>query len=126
MLEKQLAEKFGGKIFPEENMRKIVQKHAVAAAIVIALPAFGIDWIIYCIILWHMYSKLGNEVGAPFGCATIIFGVLVNIVLTIIFDLALTYIPILGWITAAGIVYLQFYISGRLYIDSLRKYFEKH
>jgi len=121
MFEGKIAKAIGGGMFPEEDMLKIVHGHAAAAAIVVALPLFGLDWIIFICILWHMYSSLSKKVGIPFGYGSIIVGIIVNLAITIAVDTVATFIPIFGWITTGGIVYLQFYLSGKGYIETLRK-----
>ena len=121
MFEGQIAKAIGGGMFPEEDLFKIVHHHAWAAAIVVALPLFGLDWILFCIILWHMYSALSERVGVPFGCGSIFVGLVVNIFITIVVDLLATFIPVIGWLTTGAIVYFQFYTSGKTYIETLRK-----
>lgn len=121
MFEGKIAKIVGGGMFPEEEMLKIVHGHAMVAAIALALPLFGLDWIIFIGVLWHMYSALSEKVGVPFGCGSIIVGLLVNIVIAIGVDIVGTFIPVIGWLTTAGIVYLQFYLSGKAYIETLKK-----
>ncbi len=108
-------------MFPEKDMLKTVHNHAFLAAIVVALPLFGLDWVIFCAVLWHMYSSLSKKVGVPFGCGSVIVGVIVNIAITIGVDILGTFIPVLGWLTTGGLVYLQFYLSGKGYIETLKK-----
>lgn len=121
MFEGKIAKYVGGGMFPEEDMLKIVHAHAAIAAVVLALPLFGIDWIVFVGVLWHMYSALSEKVGVPFGCSSVVVGIIVNIAIAIGVDVVGTFIPVLGWLTTAGIVYLQFYLSGKAYIETLRK-----
>ena len=120
MFEGKIAKYVGGGMFPEEDMLKTVHTHAAVAALVVALPLFGIEWLAFIGILWHMYSSLSEKVGVPFGCSSVIVGIIVNVAITIGVDLFGTFIPVLGWLTTAGIVYLQFYLSGKAYIETLR------
>lgn len=53
MLQNQFAN-YGDQMF-DKDTAKIVRNHAFWAAIVMSLPLFGLDLIIYCIILWDMY-----------------------------------------------------------------------
>jgi hypothetical protein len=120
MFEGKIAKYVGGGMFPEEDMLKTVHKHAAIAAFVVALPLLGLEWIIFTWILWHMYSTLSKKVGVEFGCMSMIVGIIVNVAITIAVDMGCTFIPIIGWLTTAGIVYLQFYLSGKAYIETLR------
>lgn len=112
MFEGRIAKYVGGGMFPEEDMLKTVHTHAAVAALVVALPLFGIEW---------LASSLSEKVGVPFGCSSVIVGIIVNVAITIGVDLFGTFIPVIGWLTTAGIVYLQFYLSGKAYIETLRK-----
>ena len=59
MLQNQLAN-YGDKMF-DKDTAKIVRRHAFWAAIILALPLFGLDVIVFAIILWHMYSSWPKE-----------------------------------------------------------------
>ena len=59
MLQNQLAN-YGDKMF-DKDTAKIVRRHAFWAAIILALPLFGLDVIVFAIILWHMYSSLAQR-----------------------------------------------------------------
>ena len=53
MLQNQLAN-WGDKMF-EEDMARIVRNHSLWGAIMLALPLFGLEWIVFVCILWDMY-----------------------------------------------------------------------
>lgn len=57
MLQGYIANKWGNKMF-EDDMAKIVKKHAFWAALIMFFPTFGLGLILYCYILWHMYYSL--------------------------------------------------------------------
>ena len=42
----------------DKDTAKIVRSHAFWGAVIMALPLFGLDWIFFCGVLWHMYSSL--------------------------------------------------------------------
>lgn len=117
MFEGKIAKYVGGGMFPEEDLKKLVHNHALIGAIILAIPGFGIDWIVYCVVLWHMYHKLCQRVNQTLGCGTIVLGVGVNMVVAIVVDLLLTLIPLLSGFLA----YLQFYLSGKAFIETLNK-----
>lgn len=121
MFEGTIAKKVGGGLFPEEKLKKMVHNHAMVAAIVVALPLPAIEQILFICILWHMYSALAKHVGQSLGCSAIIVGVVVNIGFMIVYSIALEFIPVVGWLTSAGLCYLQFYISGKAYIETLKR-----
>lgn len=120
MLQGYIANKWGNKMF-ENDMAKIVKKHAFGAALIMFIPTFGFGLILYCYILWHMYYVLCKRCGTELKLSTIIIGILVNFFIAFVVNFALSYIPILGWLGTSFIVYMQFYFSGKAYIETLRK-----
>ena len=93
MFEGLIANKLANKMM-EEDLYKIVKRHAFWGALVMILPLFGFDWIVFCAILWRMYNKICLHVGTTLKFSTI----------------------------AAGfIVYAQFYFSGKAYIETLKR-----
>lgn len=119
MLQNQFAN-YGDKMF-DKDTAKIVRKHALLGSIVMMLPLFGIDWIIFCIILWHMYSALCKRANKKLNASRIIVGIIVNIVIAVVVDLVLTLIPVIGWLGTGFIVYLQFYLSGKSFLETIKK-----
>lgn len=121
MFEGLIAKKLGGGMFPEKELLNIVHRHAMVAAIVLMLPAPFLEQIFFLGCLWHMYHKLAEYVGEEMGCFTILLGVGVNILLALIYSFILELLPLVGWLTTGAICYLQFYISGKIYINVLRE-----
>ncbi|MDD7604047.1 MAG: hypothetical protein SPJ71_01125 [Candidatus Limisoma sp.] len=119
MLQNQFAN-YGDKMF-DKDTAKIVRKHALLASIIIMLPLFGIDWIIYCVVLWHMYSALCKRANKRLDVSRIIVGVIVNIVIAIVLDTVFTFVPIIGWLGTGLAVYLQFYFSGKSFLETIKK-----
>lgn len=118
MLQGQFAN-YGDKMF-DQDTAKIVRKHAFWAAIVMALPLFGLDWIIFCFILWHMYSSLCERANKKLDIRNIIVALIVNVLIGIAIDFALSFIPIIGWLGTGFIVYLQFYFSGKSFLETIK------
>lgn len=116
------ANKLMGGMFPEKQLHDIVKSHARWGAIAIAIPFIPVaDTILYVIILWHMYHKLSE---ASHQSLKIGIGIFVNIMVCIgigIADEVLDWIPVIGWLFSALIVYVQFYFSGRAYISTLKE-----
>ncbi|MGN0223348.1 MAG: hypothetical protein ACI4AM_04900 [Muribaculaceae bacterium] len=119
MLQNQFAN-IGDHMF-DKDTAKIVRSHAFWGGFIMALPAFGIDWLIFAIILWDMYASLSKRAGKQFGCGSVIVGIISNLVVGIGLDLLLSFIPVIGWLGILFIVYLQFYFSGKAYIETLKK-----
>jgi len=105
----------------DKDTAAIVRSHALWGAIVMALPLFGLDWIAFCCILWHMYSKLCERAHKKLNLGNVIVGIIVNIVIAVVLDLLLTFVPVIGWLGTAFIVYLQFYLSGKSFIETIKK-----
>ncbi|MCQ2188384.1 MAG: hypothetical protein MJZ00_00475 [Paludibacteraceae bacterium] len=120
MFEGQVAKLAGREIFPQEDLFKIVHGHAKWGAIAMALPLPIADTILYIIVLWHMYNSLSERAHKPLSFGA---GILVNIfvcVVVCLVDEALDWIPIIGWFISAFIVYIQFYMSGKAYIEVMK------
>ena len=105
-----------------KRAKKSVTSHAVCGGIVLALPAFGLDSIVYMIILWHMYSALSGMARESFKSSrtkNFIGAFIVNIIVTIGIDLVLSFLPVLGWIGAFFVGYLSLKVSGAAYLSAL-------
>ena len=81
MLQGYIANKWGNKMF-EDDMAKIVKKHAFWGAVIMALPTFGFGLVVYCLILWHMYSALCEKCNTKLRISTVIVGIIVNFAIT--------------------------------------------
>lgn len=119
MFEGKIAAKLADPFF-EKDVLKVVKSHAFWGSILMAIPDFGFGVVIYCFILWHMYSSICNKVGISFsenrsklvGC-----GIVVNILVALIMDIVLSVLFFLEpfW------MYLQFYLSGKMFVESIKK-----
>ncbi|MGJ0550372.1 hypothetical protein [Phocaeicola vulgatus] len=116
MLEGFIAGKLANKMF-EKDVFKIVKRHAFWGALIMILPLFGLDWICFVAILWHMYSAICKKVGMELNFSTIAVGLIVNILVGIALDVLFTFIPFL----IGFIVYAQFYFSGKMFIETLKQ-----
>ena len=116
MFEGFIAGKLANKMF-ENDVFKIVKKHAFWGAIIMILPLWGFDFFIYTFILWHMYYAICEKVGTKLNLGNVIVGIIVNVVITFVLDFILTIFPIL----IGFVVYAQFYFSGKAYIETLKR-----
>jgi len=114
MFEGLIASKLANKMF-EKEVFKIVKRHAFWAALAAGFLSYfiGIWQIIYIYSLWHMYNAICEKVGTKFTWSNVLTAVIVNVIV----NLVLAYIPIGNII----VVYIQFYVSGKLYIEALKK-----
>lgn len=106
------------------NVKSCVKTRAWMAAFVLALPLYVIDVFIYVCILWNMYIALSKIAGVPFWknfFTNFIGGFIVNIVLTLIGNIILDFIPFLGWFGMGVIGYFVIIYSGAAYIEILAR-----
>lgn len=125
MFQGYIANRWGDKMF-EAEIAKVVKRRAFWSALIVALPLLGIEWVIFTIILWSMYSTLCKKTGTKLRLGTIVLGIVVNVVVIIVIDIVFSFLPVLGWLGTGFLVYLQFYLSGKLYIETLRKTSNNH
>jgi len=111
--------KVGDKMF-DQDTAKIVKKHAFWGALILSLPLQVFDMIVFIIILWHMYSKLCERANTTLHIGNIIVGLIINIIIAVVIDWLLFAIPVIGWLGTGFVVYLQFYLSGKGYISTLK------
>lgn len=108
----------------DKDTASIVRKHAFTGAILMMLPVPFIDSIGFIITLWRMYSALCKRANTTLKFKEICLGFIVNVLIAWCLDLVLEPILFLGWIGIAIIVYLQFYFSGKAYIETLKKIYQ--
>jgi membrane-associated HD superfamily phosphohydrolase len=118
MLEKFIA-KWGDKMF-EAEMAKIVNRHALCASIVMFLPLFGMGIFAFIIILWSMYARLCERCNTKLTLGNIVVGLFVNILICFVVNTMFAVFPVIGWLGTSFVVYLQFYLSGKAFIETLR------
>ncbi|MBD5227798.1 MAG: hypothetical protein HDR95_01040 [Bacteroides sp.] len=119
MLEGTISAKFANKFF-EKDVFKVIKRRAALASLIMMLPDFGLGGIFYVIILWNMYKKVSEKVGISFSehkKKLIGVGLLVNIAVAVILDIALSAL----FFIEPFIIYAQFYLSGKMFVESLKK-----
>lgn len=120
MFEGYIAGKFANKMF-EKDVFKIVKRHSFWGALLMMIPDFGLGTIFFIAVLWHMYSSIAHKVGLSFSdnfwkLAGI--GFFVNVLIALVIDVALSFFFFLE----PFIIYLQFYLSGKMFIETLKKF----
>lgn len=119
MFEGLIAAKLANKMF-EKNVFKIVKSHAFWGCLLMSLPDFGFGIVFFVAILWHMYSKIAAKCGLSFAqnfWQLTGVGIFVNIFIAFVLDAVLSAF----FFFAPFVFYAQFYLSGKLFIETLRK-----
>lgn len=96
-----------------------IKSHSIYAAIVFALPMWGLETFIYFFILWGMYKTIAQEMHGKFGISDIIGGVIINVMICIVINMIADFVVLFGWIGSAIIGYIATYQSGRSYLGLL-------
>ena len=105
-----------------QRARKQVNRYALGGGITFALPLFGLDNIIYCVILWSMYSTLSKMACEAYHSSrtkNFVGGFIVNLLVASGIELLLSFIPVVGWIGAFLVGYLSLKVSGATYLSAL-------
>lgn len=114
-----ISAKLADKYF-EKDIFKIIKRRAAIGALLMAFPDFGFGGFIFIAVLWSMYSKISAKVGISFSeniGKLIGIGVVINIVVAFILDFALSAL----FFIEPFLVYAQFYLSGKMFVESLKK-----
>lgn len=119
MLEGQVSANIAQRYFKNEpEIFKTIKQHALWGGIAMAIPDFGFGVFIFIGVLWHMYSSISRLAGFHFSWGEYIgAGVVVNIIVALILDILLSAVFFLE----PFIMYIQFYLSGKLFYDGLKK-----
>lgn len=118
MFEGYIAGKFANKFF-EKDIFNTIKRHALTAALILTIPDFGLGTIFFAIILWHMYSSICTKVGISFSehfWRLVGIGFFVNVLVALFLDVILA----IAFFLEGFIIYFQFYLSGKLFVDSLK------
>lgn len=111
-----------------EKVQSCVKSRSLLAAIIMVIPLWGIECILYAIVLWGMYAELCKLAKVPFWSnffTSVLGGFIVNIIVVFILNLILDFIPIVGWIGAAVVGYCITLFSGCAYLEVLASLHER-
>lgn len=108
-----------------EKVQNCVRTRSLIAAIILLIPMWGIEVILYVIVLWGMYAELCKLARVPFKLKSIISGFVTNIIIVLIVNLVLDFIPIVGWISVAVYGYSTTLFSGCAYLEVLAAMHQK-
>ena len=110
------------------EVSKIIKQHSLYGAICMVLPLWGLETLIYIPVLWGMYVKLCDKAKVPFWSnfvTSILGGFIVNVIVVIILNFILDFIPLAGWIASALIGYCATLFSGCAYLETLAALHER-
>lgn len=119
MFEGYIAGKFANKMF-EKDVFKTIKKHAFWGALLMMIPDMGFGVVFFTAVLWHMYSSICDKVGISFTenfWKLVGLGIIVNIGVAFAIDLLLSVLFFLN----GFLIYLQFYFSGKAFVESLKR-----
>lgn len=105
-----------------ERMTSCIKGYSWWGAVIMALPLFGLDTLIYVILLWSMYGKISSLSGVPFSghaMKNILGGFIVNILIVFVLNMVLDFILFFGWIGSAIVGYWGTKLSGQSYVEVL-------
>ena len=119
MFEGYIAGKFANKMF-EKQVFQTIKIHALVGSLLMMIPDSGFGTIFFIGVLWHMYSSICDKVDISFAqhvWKLVGLGVVVNIAVALIIDVLFTVL----FFIEGFIVYFQFYLSGKLFVESLKQ-----
>lgn len=104
------------------KVSSVVKTRSIIGAVIMVIPLWGIETILYAIVLWGMYAELCRLAKVPFWSnffTSVLGGFIVNVIVVFILNLILDFIPIAGWIGAAVVGYCATLFSGCAYLEVL-------
>ena len=111
-----------------QKVSSVVKNRSIIAAVVMAIPLWGLESIIYAVILWGMYSELCRLAKVPFWSnffTSVLGGIIVNLIVVTILGFILDLLPIFGWIASAIMGYCATLFSGCAYLEVLASLHER-
>lgn len=111
-----------------DKVRNCVQKRSIIAAVIMAIPLWSLEGILYAIVLWGMYVELCRLAKVSFWknlFTSILGGFIVNSAVVFILGFILDFLPIVGWIGSALVGYFSTLFSGCAYLEVLAALHQK-
>ena len=108
-----------------EEIKSAVNSRAIIGAIVMAFPLFGLDTLIYALVLWNMYASVAHIAGIRFSgklITNVLGGFIVNIICVFILNFLMDFIVFFGWIGMAIAGYCATRYSGIAYLGILEQF----
>ena len=109
----------------DNEIKKAVRTRAVIAGVVMAVPLWGIETIVYIICLWGAYKKICDIGHVPFRenfVKNVLSGIITNVLVTFVLGLLMDLIPVVGWVASFALGYISLYLSAMGYLKVLKKF----
>lgn len=109
----------------DNEIKSAVRTRAVIAGIVMAVPLWGIETIVYIVCLWSTYRKICDVGHVPFRenfVKNVLSGIITNVLVTFVLGLLMDLIPVVGWIASFALGYISLYLSAMGYVKVLKKF----
>ena len=107
----------------DAELKSVIRKRSIIGGLCMAIPLWGIETIVYVVVLWGTYKEVSRISTVPFKDhlwqnigGAIALNILVGIVSGIILDM----IPVVGWIAQFVIGFASISVSGMAYIKVLK------
>lgn len=108
-----------------KEIKNVIKSRSIWGGIVLVIPLFGLDTIIYSILLWSMYASISRIAGIKFSGALIknvLGGFIVNILITFVINFFADFIYVIGWIGMFFVGYFATKLSGIAYLGVLEAF----
>lgn len=109
----------------DDEIKKAIKLKALIAGIVMAVPLWGLEVIIYAICLWGTYKTICDIGHVPFRenfFKNVLSGFIINLIVTFILGLIMDLIPVIGWIASFAIGSISLYLSAMGYVKVLKQF----
>jgi hypothetical protein len=109
----------------DSEIKSAVRTRAVIAGIVMAVPLWGIETIVYFFCLWGTYKKICDIGHVPFRenfIKNVLSGIITNVLVTLVLGLLMDLIPVVGWVASFALGYISLYLSAMGYVKILKRF----
>lgn len=109
----------------DDEIKKAIRSRALIAGIVMAVPLWGLEVIIYAICLWGAYKTIFDISHVPFRenfFKNVLSGFITNLIVTFILGLLMDLIPVVGWIASFAMGFVSLYLSAMGYVKVLKQF----
>lgn len=110
------------------EIKSAIKTNSWLGGLVMAIPLWGMETILYALILWGMYKKVANIAGIKFKgqlISNVLSGFIVNLIVVFILNLLLDFIVLFGWIGMFVAGYYATRYSGIAYLGILEVFHGK-
>ena len=109
----------------DNEIKSAIRTRAVIAGIVMAVPLWGLETVIYFICLWGTYKKICDIGHVPFRenfIKNVLSGIITNVLVTFVLGLVMDLIPVVGWVASFALGYISLYLSAMGFVKVLKKF----